>query len=192
MQNKTNALQTFCFSVHRDNLCCLLINVDQTLTHMGRFSKVCLSVFLSDIYHFLSLFPETKRSNLGFSMFHNSLCQPHHSMTNVMQGMYLRLLHNLISRSYSGRRLIMKVRRIFHSYLLHKLNCALMFSVFSAQPRQTPFDFPFKFFRLYFCKFNTLSFILQVQTFKLQLGHVMLFLFLGPCLSVLDWCSPQG
>lgn len=162
-------------------LCRPLINVDQTLPERESFLTSvslysCPAAILScrrplkqqDQILGSSCFTALRASLLSEPVIQSS----HHSMTDGMRGMHSQLLHSLISHSTTERnRLTMKVRLIFHSYLLHKLMVPFhveCFPCFHPDSAAESLTHPPSFFRLY----------------KLQLGHV--FYFGGPCWTVLE------
>ena len=121
-------------------LCRPLINVDQTLPERKSFLTSvslysCPAAILSchrplkqqDQILGSSCFTALRASLLSKPVIQSS----HHSITDGMRGRHSQLLHSLISHSTTERnRLTMKVRLIFHSYLLHKLMCPFMLSAF--------------------------------------------------------------
>ena len=160
-----------CLSVKTDNLRLSLPSTDKCGSNASwerKLSNVCVSVFLSNSHPFLSRPLKQQDQILGswcFTALRASLLSgpviqsSHRSMTDGMRGMHSQLLHSLISHSTTERnRLTMKVRLIFHSYLLHKLMCPFMFSAFPVEPRQRRFHpdsavesltHPPSFFRLF-------------------------------------------
>lgn len=140
-------------------LCCSLINVDQTLAEKENVSKLQYS-------HLTSILP-------FIVLWNNMILSWAVWLTRCIHNCFTVYNHIPTEKN----RLTIKASLTFHNYLLHKLMSAFIFCPFT----QDICSFPptVFFFRLYSSKFNTPSFILHGQTFKLQLGHIMLFYFWG-------------
>ncbi len=162
------------------SLCCSLIYVDQTLPEREVFLKSCLSVFLSQSYPFLFLSPETTRSNLGFNVLQASSAssiQPlwQAVLTTVWLARCKECMHSFFTA--------WPWKRGWFSTAICSINeCVfLYFCAFTAEPRQRLYHFPSTLFRFCCWKLNTPS--VTLQTFRLQLGHIMLFYFWGHALE---------